>query len=156
MDERQPGLLVADRPLVPLLYRLLRDNDLSIGALEGALEDLERMPPFIRQQFELPDIANYARVAADRLERVGHPTIRVANGVEPEAPMKGLILIVVVDEPTNEEKDAVARVCRDFDVTSAEALATELSIAVEQAKRQIRINARVIAGSRSHGASSAS
>jgi hypothetical protein len=67
------GLLVAERPLVSFLYRLMREGDVAPARLEQLLEQLEETPPAVAVRYDLAHIARYAADAADRLEQLRRP-----------------------------------------------------------------------------------
>jgi hypothetical protein len=51
---------------------------------------------------------------------------------------KGFVLVLVVDEQqADREVGSIARVCRDYDVSSVDELATEVEIAATQAGNQL-------------------
>jgi hypothetical protein len=67
------GLLVAERPLVSFLYRLMREGDVAPARLEQLLDELEETPPAVAVRYDLAHIARYAADAADRLEQLRRP-----------------------------------------------------------------------------------
>jgi hypothetical protein len=73
------GVLVEARPLVGFLYALLRSGDVPPWRLERLLEELEDTPPAIATHYDLPHLARHAAEAADRLEAMPHPPIRIRH-----------------------------------------------------------------------------
>lgn len=73
VGETLAPLVVEDRPLVGLLYRLLFDGDLAPRRLEEVVEDLENLPAFATVRYGRPDLARYALGIADRVEATRRP-----------------------------------------------------------------------------------
>lgn len=138
------GLTLIDRPLVPFLYQLLRAGDIVADRIEEVLEDLERLPPFLPQRYDLPDLASVCAGWATRLEQLANPVISVeAAGEQESVRLKGFALVLVCDERTlRNDRDPLARVYREYEVEGADELAREVQIAAEQAARQMRVAVR--------------
>lgn len=73
------GLFMEERPLVSLLYRLLRDGDVAPARLKELLDEVEETPPAVAVRYELGHIARHAAEAADRLEALRRPPVRVTR-----------------------------------------------------------------------------
>ena len=71
---------IVHRPAVSLVYRLLRDGDVSPARLEALVGDLESMPPAVAVHYECEHVARLAADVVDRLDTIAHPPIRVRRG----------------------------------------------------------------------------
>lgn len=140
---RHHGRQVADDPLIPFLYRVLRYGDVSPGLLADVVSELETSPPFLLQLYERPDLVEAAAAVSERLRRLERPPIVVRTPARPDRRLRGFLLVLIVDESQAEaEHEALARVCRDFQCETIEELEADVIQAAHQAGRAARISLR--------------